>query len=398
MQGNLIDQVFPPWQVMITMDFLIVAMAVLVTGLFVGFYSKVKRGRMTYGVLLLMGTFWILAFTYFGDLYAMFVLPKQIGMAPAMDAMVRLHTEASWYLNTAAVFCGVLGVYFVVSAFMKQTNDLKAAVAESERQSQHKSAFFASMSHEFRTPLNAIIGFAELIKSKKIDDPKIYDEYANIILHSGNLMLGFVDDLLDLARIEAGELLLNIEKIDIRELFEATTNTMTQLAIEADISLNAQMPDQLPRIEADRRSIEQIMLNLISNAIKYTPEGGSVGVTAEWRDKGLDSECAVLVVSDTGIGMSPVLIENVFDPYVQGDTSGAGRARGTGLGLSLCKRLVAAHNGTIQITSALGDGTTVTVALPTIYAPQKRPERERGAEEHAVCPTKPGASSDEIAA
>ena len=393
MQGNIVDQAFPPWEVMITMDFSIVAMAILVTGLFIGFYSKVKRGRMMSGVLLLMATFWILTFTYFGDLYTMLILPKRIGMAPAMDAMVRLHTEASWYLNTAAVFCGVLGVYFVVSAFMRQMNELKAAVAEAERQSRHKSTFFASMSHEFRTPLNAIIGFAELMKSKKIDDPKLYDEYANIILHSGKLMLGFVDDLLDLTRIEAGELLLNIERIDIPELVEATTSTMAQLAVEAGVSLKVQVQDELPQTDADRRSLEQVLLNLISNAIKYTSEGGTVSVSAEGRDKGLDSESAILAVSDTGIGMSPLLIENVFDPYVQGDAGGAGRVRGTGLGLSVCKRLVAAHNGTIEIESAVGEGTTVSVALPTLLALQKRTESM-----NAPVPSKPGKSADEIAA
>ncbi len=399
MQGNFVEHVFPPWDLMIAMDVAIPTMAIVVTALFAGFYAKVKRGRMMYGVLLLLVTFWSLAITYFVDLYAMLVLPTQIGMAPAMDVMIHVHTEASWYLNTFAVFSGIAGVYFVVTAFLHQLAKLQAAVAEAEKQNKQKSTFFASMSHELRTPLNAIIGFAGLIKDKQIDeDPKLYHEYGKIIVNSGTMMLGLVDELLDLARIEAGKLKLNFEKVDIRDLVEETTLTMTQLAVEAGVSLNVQVSDELPEIDADRRSLEQITLNLVSNSIKFTPECGTVTVTIEWRDKGLDTESAVLIVADTGIGMPPSLIESVFDPYVQGDPSGTGRARGTGLGLAVCKRLVDAHDGTIEIKSTVGEGTTVTVALPTLLASQKRSEQGRPLKRCNVTSSNPGRPADELAA
>jgi signal transduction histidine kinase len=261
-------------------------------------------------------------------------------------------------------------------------------VSEAEKQSNQKSTFFASMSHEFRTPLNAIIGFAELIRDKQLgEDPKLYNEYGRIITNSGKMMQSLVDDLLDFAGIEAGQLELDSQKIEIAELIEKTTGMMTQMAVDAGVSLNVNLPGELPPIYADRRSLEQILLNLLSNAIKFTPEGGAVSVAAEWRDRGLDTESAILVVSDTGIGMAQPLIDQVFDPYEQDNTSGDGRARGIGLGLPICKRLVAAHDGRIEITSTVREGTTVTFALPTLSASRKRTERGHNLQRYVSTPT-----------
>ncbi|MGH6929568.1 MAG: PAS-domain containing protein, partial [Dongiaceae bacterium] len=221
-----------------------------------------------------------------------------------------------------------------------------------------KSEFLAHMSHELRTPLNSIIGFSEIMKTEllgPIGTPK-YKSYAIDIHDSGTHLLNLINDLLDLAKIEAGRSELYEENCDLAQIIAASVHLLAEPAQRAGVTLSQHCDPTLPLLRGDERKIRQILLNLLSNAIKFTPAGGGVSVRARLLGDG----AVTMSVADTGIGIPPDQIERVMEPFTQVEHVLSRSYAGTGLGLPLCKELAQLHGGTLVLTSIVGAGTTVT--------------------------------------
>ena len=247
------------------------------------------------------------------------------------------------------------------SELQATTASLSLALEAAAASSQAKSQFLATMSHELRTPLNAIIGFSEILKLEalgSLGSPR-YSQYACDIHDSGRHLLSLINDVLDFSKAEAGRLDLREEPLDLREVVTDCLRLVAPGAREAEITVTAELPAAAPIVQGDARRLKQIALNLLSNAMKFTPAGGAVQVSLSFGDDGV-----ALVVADTGIGMTPQQIPIALEPFGQVDSSLSRRHEGTGLGLPLCRRFAEAHGGSLSIESALGEGTAVTVRLP----------------------------------
>jgi two-component system cell cycle sensor histidine kinase PleC len=240
----------------------------------------------------------------------------------------------------------------------------EAEKIRAEAASQAKSDFLANMSHELRTPLNAINGFSEIMSAEMygpMGDAR-YKDYARDILNSGQHLLALINDILDMAKIEAGKLTMRFEPVCLEEIAEDAVRLVRNRADAAGLSLVLDFVD-LPDIEADHRAIKQVLLNLLSNAIKFTPRGGKITVRAELRDDPLGQRVRV-GVQDTGIGISPQDLERLARPFEQVESQHSKTTQGTGLGLALTKSLVEMHGGLLDLKSAPGQGTLVSFALP----------------------------------
>lgn len=232
---------------------------------------------------------------------------------------------------------------------------------ESERANRAKSEFLATMSHEFRTPLNAILGFSEML-SKEVLGPlgqESYKDYAEAINDSGAHMLALVNDILDISAIEAGKRTLTREAIDLLGLMKECTVEVSPIAADKSINLEVGVPGERLAIYADERSLRQIILNLLSNAVKFTPEGGWIRLAAK-PDRG---DMIAISVEDNGEGIPPEKLPTITDPFSQASSHPHHSREGTGLGLSIVKSLVEVHGGELNIDSTLGVGTKVTVWL-----------------------------------
>ena len=229
-----------------------------------------------------------------------------------------------------------------------------------EAASQQKSNFLANMSHELRTPLNAINGFSGILHSElfgPLGDPR-YKEFASNILVSGKHLLSLINDILDLSKIEAGKMKLNVESVKVDNIISEAIRIVNTRAEENSLKLIYEKAD-LSDIQADPRAVKQVLLNLLTNAIKFTPEGGVVKVTVQAQPT-----CLAIHVADSGIGISPENIKRLAQPFQQVESAQSKNIEGTGLGLSLSKSLVELHGGTFTIQSELGRGTIVTFILP----------------------------------
>jgi two-component system cell cycle sensor histidine kinase PleC len=250
---------------------------------------------------------------------------------------------------------------------------LIAARDEAERSRKYaehanatKTAFLANMSHELRTPLNAILGFSEIINTEALgpNAKERYRDYAGDIMTSGRHLLSLINDLLDIAKIEAGKLEVAPQWNDASRLVRECLHLMETRAGERRIRLTWAVAQDSTRIFADDRALRQILFNLVSNAIKFTPERGSVEVRVTRK-----GEDAVLTVEDTGCGIAKDQVERVFLPFEQIDNRYAATAGGTGLGLTLVKALSELHGGRCYLESEEGQGTQVHVHFPLPKAP-----------------------------
>jgi len=229
-----------------------------------------------------------------------------------------------------------------------------------------KSRFLANMSHELRTPLNAIMGFSDIMRQKIFGAlPGRYVEYADLIHDAGSHLLDLINDVLDMSKIEAARYELSLERLDAREPVQAALRLMRLQADDVGVQLRGVLPSQPLDADADRRALKQIALNLISNALKFTPRGGLVSITMRASAGMLD-----LSVADTGVGISKADLERLGRPFEQaGDVSL--QAQGTGLGLSLVRAFAELHGGEMSIESRLGEGTAVTVRLPVLVTEEE---------------------------
>ncbi|MEO3434117.1 ATP-binding protein [Inquilinus sp. CAU 1745] len=230
-----------------------------------------------------------------------------------------------------------------------------------EEANRSKSEFLANMSHELRTPLNAIIGFTEALHAEMFGpmDARQRDYLADV-LGSGHYLLAIINDILDLSKIEAGRLDLSPSPVDVAAMLRDCLALVRERALEKRIRIALEAQDGMPPLNADKLRLKQIALNLLSNALKFTPEGGEIAVSARPApDGGME-----VAVRDTGIGMSRDHVALAMQPFGQVENSFTRRHDGTGLGLPLVNKLVAMHQGTVDIASEIGRGTTVTIRFP----------------------------------
>lgn len=247
----------------------------------------------------------------------------------------------------------------LISDLQSKISAEQTARARAEKSDQVKSSFLASMSHELRTPLNAIINFTKFVV--KGDLGPVNDEQRETltdVVNSGKHLLDLINDVLDMSKIESGSLtLFVVDGIAVEPIVQQTVNTAKSLINEKPITIETTIPDPLPLLRGDRQRITQILLNILSNAVKFT-EKGTITVKACATERDL-----VISITDTGIGIAPEDYNAVFEAFSQ-TASGLRQGGGTGLGMPITRSLVQAHHGTIQLTSAVGVGTTFTVSLP----------------------------------
>jgi PAS domain S-box-containing protein len=279
---------------------------------------------------------------------------KQGGSVPLFLTIGPLQSLAS-----RAAFCAVVRD---ITQWKRTESELREAKEAAEATSRQKSEFLARISHELRTPLNAIMGFSEVMRLERFGEIKNdkYRGYVNDIHSSGGLLLSLINDLLDLSKVEAGQLELNFTAVDLSDTADGAIKMLQETATGARVVIRKAMPGDLPNVVADQRSMRQIMLNILSNAIKFTDPGGQVIVSAQMNKTGE----LKLRVKDTGIGMNAEQLRDALEPFKRVMTEGR-EVQGTGLGLPLTKALAEANRTKFDISSEPRKGTLIELTFPT---------------------------------
>jgi PAS domain S-box-containing protein len=290
----------------------------------------------------------------FNDGREMTAVVKQGGSVPIFFTLGRLHSETS-----KAAYAAVMRD---ITSWKRTEKELRLAKDVAEEASRQKSEFLARISHELRTPLNAIIGFSEVMRLGQFGDIKNdkYRGYINDIHASGGYLLSLINDLLDLSKIEAGKMELNFTAVSVGDATEHAVRLLQDVATRGRVLVRRSFAEKLPRVVADLRALRQIMLNVLSNAIKFTDPGGQVIISAQITR---DGELA-LSIKDTGIGMNAAQIKEALEPFKRVETVGR-ETQGTGLGLSLTKALVEANRAKFELSSEPGHGTLIEIVFPT---------------------------------
>jgi PAS domain S-box-containing protein len=279
---------------------------------------------------------------------------KQGGSVPLFLTIGALQS-----LTSRAAFCAVVRD---ITQWKRTESELREAKEVAEATSRQKSEFLARISHELRTPLNAIMGFSEVMRLERFGEIKNdkYRGYVNDIHSSGGLLLSLINDLLDLSKVEAGQLELNFTAVDLSDTADNAIKMLQETATGARVVIRKAMPSDLPNVVADQRSMRQIMLNILSNAIKFTDPGGQVIVSAQMNKTGE----LKLRVKDTGIGMNAEQLRDALEPFKRVITEGR-EVQGTGLGLPLTKALAEANRTKFDISSEPRKGTLIELTFPT---------------------------------
>ena len=277
----------------------------------------------------------------------------------------------------------------LMAGFNDMLEQIQKRDLELERISKMKSEFLANMSHELRTPLNAIIGFSELLMGHYFGDlNENQDGYVKDIHNGGQHLLSLINDILDLSKVEAGKMSLCLSDVDVTEILNSSLTMIREKATKHTINLSVQIDKEMPQVlRADERMLKQVLYNLLSNAAKFSEDGGCITLSAEkvsrnWiKDRVpalFKGDCLALLdessvsfcriaVSDTGIGIEPEALRKIFSAFMQVESTSSRKYGGTGLGLALCKNFLELHHGTIWAESVFGQGSTFTMVIPYIH-------------------------------
>ncbi len=301
---------------------------------------------------------------------------KLLGVVAGAAQVALLERERSWLTQVAGQIA--IGLHAIrqlqeLKDLSQQLNERSRKIEAQNRELAHasrlKSEFLASMSHELRTPLNAIIGFSEVLKDGLLGDVQPRQaEYATHVYESGRHLLSLINDILDLSKIEAGKMELDVEPVDVPSLIANALTIMKERAIKGGVTVTQTIAPGIVSLDADGRKLRQIVYNLLSNAVKFTPSGGSVRVEVTRVGEQVE-----LAITDSGIGISPEGQARLFRPFEQLDGGISRRFEGTGLGLVMVKNLVELHGGTIGLDSAVGKGSRFWVRLPATQAEAQAP-------------------------
>ena len=301
----------------------------------------------------------------------------------------RIHVSISAVpiFERSGVFLGYRGTGRDITSYVEAEAKLSLALIEAENANATKSAFIATMSHELRTPLNAIIGFGEVLRDGHLGKRSSLKskEYLGHICDSGKYLLNLINDILILSQSQGGERGLEIECVDLKKLIHEAVTRVRLDARKKSVEITIRIDPESDKVDADYRGLMQVLLNLLSNAIRFTPQAGQITITAAPMRHGV-----AIGVKDTGTGIPEHLLSKVTQPFFSHSDDGAGRfdQRGTGLGLSIVARLIDLHGGTLTINSQYGNGTEVICVLPASGAISNQiiPEMSGGsaAVEHAV--------------